>query len=110
MNCPRGAPAYRRRSHRRGSIGATRSRASLVLGLFQSLHKVVPDGASPMALYFVNQVKRMVGGAAGCGIGLGAAEPRGIPKRPFIAIRPWGQSKTRQTLWAVVGDGNTGDL
>ena len=27
----------------------------------------------------------MVGGAAASGIGLGAAEPRGIPERPFIA-------------------------
>src|ERR1700745_3130185 len=32
------------------------------------------------------------------------------PKAAVHRIRPWGQSKTRQTLRAVVGDGNTGDL
>jgi hypothetical protein len=62
-----------------------------------------------MALSFLNQVKRMVGGAAASGIGLGAAEPRGIPERPFVASTI-GQSKTRQTLRAVVRDGDTGDL
>jgi hypothetical protein len=46
-----------------------------------------------MALSFMNQVKRMVGGAAASGIGLGAAEPRGIPERPFIASAHGGNQK-----------------
>jgi hypothetical protein len=38
-----------------------------------------------MPLFFVNTVKRIAGGAAASGIGLGTPEPRGIPERPFIA-------------------------
>ena len=46
-----------------------------------------------MAFSFVNQVKRMVGGAAASGIGLGAAEPRAIPERPFVASTMGGNQK-----------------
>jgi hypothetical protein len=46
-----------------------------------------------MAFSFVNQVKRMVGGAAASAIGLGAAEPRGIPERPLIASAHGGNQK-----------------
>jgi hypothetical protein len=46
-----------------------------------------------MAVSSLNQVKRMVGGAAASGIGLGAAEPRGIPEGPFIASAHGGNQK-----------------